>query len=307
MLDKVDESLGGGIPSGSITEVVGPFGVGKTQLCLQLAMVTALPTEYGGLDSSVIYIDTEKAFNPNRLVGIVSARHPDFEKEENLERLLIPFTKRVIVLNNINNLNHMIDLTREIEEMVVVENVKLIIIDSVAFRARRDYGEGEIVIRQKTLSTLASRLKTIAEVLNVSVVSTNQVTSGTASQDIKYSFDATLPSPFYKMEKQHTTAALGTLWSHAVNSRIILDFHPALDYQQPQLDNQQLEDNYVRVMTIAKCASAPVISFPYFINSAALNLADLSTAPYLHEQIQCKGNFFNRSIASKPDVAPGIK
>nr|CAB3460042.1 unnamed protein product [Digitaria exilis] len=62
----LDEALGGGIPLGKLTEVVGPSGIGKTQFCLKLSLLAALPEYYGGLDGRVVYIDTESKFSSRR-------------------------------------------------------------------------------------------------------------------------------------------------------------------------------------------------------------------------------------------------
>eukprot|EP00959_Pyramimonas_sp_CCMP1952_P256680 5362501-Pyramimonas_sp.AAC.1 len=43
-LPPLDEALRGGIPSGGITELVGPAGVGKTQFCIMLAARTCMPS-----------------------------------------------------------------------------------------------------------------------------------------------------------------------------------------------------------------------------------------------------------------------
>jgi len=65
----LDEALGGGIPMGKLTEVVGPSGIGKTQFCLKLALLAALPEYCGGLDGRVVYIDTESKFSSRRWLG----------------------------------------------------------------------------------------------------------------------------------------------------------------------------------------------------------------------------------------------
>lgn len=46
---ELDEVLGGGIPVRGITEVAGESSSGKTQLALQLALHTQLPSHLGGL------------------------------------------------------------------------------------------------------------------------------------------------------------------------------------------------------------------------------------------------------------------
>lgn len=50
----------------SSSQVTGPSGCGKTQLCLMLSVLATMPKSEGGLDSSVIYIDTESAFSAER-------------------------------------------------------------------------------------------------------------------------------------------------------------------------------------------------------------------------------------------------
>ena len=68
----VDTLLGGGIQRGEVTEIVGLPGVGKTQLCIQLCVDTALPREYGGVEGHSIYIDSEGSFSPERCLEISS-------------------------------------------------------------------------------------------------------------------------------------------------------------------------------------------------------------------------------------------
>ncbi|GFS62178.1 DNA repair protein RAD51 homolog 2 [Trichonephila clavipes] len=60
-LHSLDLLLQGGLLFGSITEFTGPPGVGKTQFCFMLSILTSLPMPLG-LAAQVIYIDTESAF-----------------------------------------------------------------------------------------------------------------------------------------------------------------------------------------------------------------------------------------------------
>lgn len=51
---QLNETLGhAGIPINGIVEIFGQSGAGKTQLCLQLALMAQLPKEYGGLNKSM--------------------------------------------------------------------------------------------------------------------------------------------------------------------------------------------------------------------------------------------------------------
>jgi DNA repair protein RadA len=74
---SLDELLGGGIETRAVTEIVGEFGSGKTQLCHQLAVMVQLPEERGGLEAKAIYIDTENTFRPERIMQIARARGVD--------------------------------------------------------------------------------------------------------------------------------------------------------------------------------------------------------------------------------------
>jgi RecA/RadA recombinase len=73
-LTELDEALRGGIPRGSITELVGTPGAGKTQMCISLAAMTVCSKLHGGLDGSVLYIDAERKFNPQRMQEITASR-----------------------------------------------------------------------------------------------------------------------------------------------------------------------------------------------------------------------------------------
>lgn len=47
-------------------QITGPAGCGKTQFCIMLSILATLPLNKGGLESNVIYIDTEAAFSATR-------------------------------------------------------------------------------------------------------------------------------------------------------------------------------------------------------------------------------------------------
>ncbi|MCA1830491.1 MAG: DNA repair and recombination protein RadA, partial [Actinobacteria bacterium] len=63
----MDELLGGGVETQSITEFYGEFGCGKTQFMHQLAVNVQMPKEQGGLEGECIWIDTENTFRPERI------------------------------------------------------------------------------------------------------------------------------------------------------------------------------------------------------------------------------------------------
>lgn len=67
---NLDALLGGGIETGSITELFGEFRTGKSQICHTLAVTCQLPVDMGGGEGKCLYIDTEGTFRPVRLLAV---------------------------------------------------------------------------------------------------------------------------------------------------------------------------------------------------------------------------------------------
>ncbi|MHA2086054.1 MAG: helix-hairpin-helix domain-containing protein, partial [Candidatus Thorarchaeota archaeon] len=63
-IPKIDEALLGGFEIGSILEFFGPARGGKTQWVSQLAVMAQLPSEQGGLEGRVLWLDSESSFKP---------------------------------------------------------------------------------------------------------------------------------------------------------------------------------------------------------------------------------------------------
>src|ERR1700693_3380113 len=66
----LDELLLGGIETQALTEFYGEFGSGKSQICHTLCATARQPIDSSGMDSGVIYIDTEGTFRPERVEQI---------------------------------------------------------------------------------------------------------------------------------------------------------------------------------------------------------------------------------------------
>jgi len=93
---------------------------------------------------------------------------------------------------------------------IIDHGIKLVIIDSIAALARSDFGSGNVVERQKLLGQQASRLKFLAESFRIPVLVTNQVTTLIGSRG-----DG-------NRSRGSVTAALGPMWAHAVNTRLVM-------------------------------------------------------------------------------------
>jgi DNA repair protein RadA len=164
---ELDRILGGGVETGAITELIGEFGSGKTQICFTLAVTAQQPVEEGGYAGNVCAIDTEGTFMPERIMQIAEERGLDYTKV--LEGILIA---------RAYNSEHQIILINSLPELVEKSGIKLIIMDSMIGHFRGEYiGRGTLAERQQKLGSCLSKLLRVAEAFNVAVVLTNQVLS----------------------------------------------------------------------------------------------------------------------------------
>jgi DNA repair protein RadA len=164
---ELDELLGGGIESQSITEVYGMFASGKSQWCFQLCVLAQLPNEKGGLNGGVLYIDTENSFRPERVAQIAKFRGLDPEE----------VMKNIFVARAFNS-NHQMLLADKAQELLKEKNIKLVIVDSLTSQFRSEFvGRGQLSDRQQKLNGHMRTLQKIAELYNVVVFVTNQVMS----------------------------------------------------------------------------------------------------------------------------------
>jgi DNA repair protein RadA len=199
-VDEVDELLGGGVETQSITEVYGEFGAGKSQVTHQLAVTVQLPKEHGGLEGSAIFVDSEDTFRPERidqmvrghedevladameLHGIAEEGEADPTDESLLEELVERFLDNIHVAKAFNS-NHQILLAEKAKEIASESQddefpVRLLCVDSLTAHFRAEYvGRGELAERQQKLNKHLHDLMRVGDLNNTAVVVTNQVAS----------------------------------------------------------------------------------------------------------------------------------
>lgn len=167
---NLDKLLGGGIETQAVTEFIGEFGAGKTQICLMLSVMAQLPPEKGGLNGNVVYMDTEGTFIPERVFEIANAWELDPHK-----------TLEHVFLARTYNSNHQGFLIDHLPKFCPENNVKLVIVDSMIGHFRGEYiGRENLSERQQTLNSQLHRLLRLTEAFNLPVVVTNQVQANPA-------------------------------------------------------------------------------------------------------------------------------
>ncbi len=162
---ELDKLLGGGVETQAITECYGKFGSGKSQVGFQLCVNAQLPIGQGGLESGVLFVDSEGTFRPERIKQMAIARGLD------------PLS----VLANIQvarafNSDHQILLVEKAEDLVKGGKIKLIVVDSITSAFRSDYvGRGTLSERQQLLNKHMHALLRLADRYNIAIYITNQV------------------------------------------------------------------------------------------------------------------------------------
>lgn len=168
-----DAMMDGGFESRSITECYGAFGSGKTALAHQLAINVQLPREKGGAEGVVVWIDSEGTFRPERIKQIAEAAGLD--PTEALKNIKVA---------RAYNSDHQMLLVDKVEELILQEklSVKLVIVDGLMSHFRSEfYGRGQLADRQQKLNRHMHDLIKLADLHNLIVYVTNQVSSDPAA------------------------------------------------------------------------------------------------------------------------------
>ena len=105
---RLDDLLGGGIVAGTIIDIFGPGGSGKTQLAMQISLSSLQ-------DGFVLYQDTTGGFRPERMMQLI--------KLKNLQSSLLD----KMIIARITNTREQFEYLKKISEikpkLVVIENI----------------------------------------------------------------------------------------------------------------------------------------------------------------------------------------
>ena len=185
--------MGGGFETGAIVECFGEYGSGKTQIAHALAVncLKDFP------ESTIVYIDTENTFRPERIIQFAEGIGIDSQQA----------LKHIKVARAYNS-DHQLLLAEKIEELIKDDNldVKLVIVDSLIAHFRAEFiGRGTLAERQQKLNKHMHVLLKLADTNNLCVYLTNQVMAD--------------PSVFFG---DPTRAIGGNIVAHASTFRVYL-------------------------------------------------------------------------------------
>ncbi|MBT4604512.1 DNA repair and recombination protein RadA [archaeon] len=162
---NIDALLGGGFETGAITECFGEFGSGKTQIghVLVVQVLSRDPK------ASVVYIDTENTFRPERIKELCVGVGLDYEDA----------LRRIMVARAYNS-DHQMLLAEKVEGLIKEQGkkIKLVVVDSLTAHFRAEFiGRGTLAERQQKLNRHMHTLGKLSSSQNICVFVTNQVMS----------------------------------------------------------------------------------------------------------------------------------
>jgi DNA repair protein RAD51 len=153
-LQKLDQILGGGLKSSTITDIFGPSGTGKTQLALQI-MLNALSE-----NNKIFYQDTTGNFRPERLMEM--AQYKEMRKDF-LDNITVG--RITNVMEQQNNLDKISD-----------SGFSLIVIDNITDLFSFEYPKEEQILEKTTqFSKYMNRLSQITSSTKIPIVITNMI------------------------------------------------------------------------------------------------------------------------------------
>ena len=161
--ENFNHLMGGGFETGAITECFGEFGSGKTQV----GHILAVNTLNVHPDATVVYIDTENTFRPERITQL--AEGAGLNPEDALSRIMVA---------RAYNSDHQMLLAEKVESLITEQKKKvmLVVVDSLTSHFRAEYiGRGTLAERQQKLNRHMHALAKIANSHNICVYVTNQV------------------------------------------------------------------------------------------------------------------------------------
>lgn len=153
---SIDNILGGGVEPRIITQIYGPAGVGKTNICLQL-LVNCIK-----LGKKAVLIDTEAGSSLDRLKQIAKESFEEVIKKTNIYEPLT-FEEQNFIIENLKH--------------VVNKDYGLIIVDCIVSLYRVEMEDEKAIKLNRMLSKQLARLSELARKHNLAVIITNQVYS----------------------------------------------------------------------------------------------------------------------------------
>ncbi|XP_033224740.1 DNA repair protein RAD51 homolog 4-like [Belonocnema kinseyi] len=196
---SLDKLLNGGLHSKQLYEICGASSSGKTQLCLTIATNISLRTE-----KDVHYIDTKGYLSTIRMQTILNAQKCN---DEEIGRVL-----NKMKITEARSIPEFFSIVHKLTKTLKNEsNTRLLVIDSLAALFFLSTSKHETIY---FLSNLRNMLRFIASEYNISIITTNLVTSWNEETAIFLKNGVNIKS---------LKPTLGKFWLRIPNTRLLID------------------------------------------------------------------------------------
>ena len=201
-IEGLDESLGGGIRCGQVTEISGQSGAGKSNLCAHIGVLVMMSKEeaqcqglIGGNEGNVLIIHTEGEGKLKLTIKRYNTLAPEKIIKERLHVV------------NCSSEFELVELVNRLDETLnSIPKVKLVIIDSVTCAFIQTDGNPDYRFyarRSRRLTQLMKVLVQLAWDRRIAVIVTNHVS--------------------FNVRLGETRPAMGKHWSHMCQTKIYLE------------------------------------------------------------------------------------
>eukprot|EP00607_Mallomonas_marina_P001767 CAMPEP_0182437084 /NCGR_PEP_ID=MMETSP1167-20130531/84803_1 /TAXON_ID=2988 /ORGANISM="Mallomonas Sp, Strain CCMP3275" /LENGTH=348 /DNA_ID=CAMNT_0024629875 /DNA_START=519 /DNA_END=1566 /DNA_ORIENTATION=+ len=296
-LELLDAKLCHGLHIGSITDVSGPPGIGKTQLCLSCVLSTFFTFSDTAKKPSILYFDTELKFDSRRLLEMAQHRYPEHfwsdtqiverkerererERDDDLEKGVCTGTEELLAHVHVRRPTSTSSLTAELENLQVflmMNNIRLIVIDSMATLTRKE------MLSEKECSLVVSKqaaiLLKLAAVCRCAILTTNQVVTVSRARPVQ-EMDSIAPvakvnaeleetdSFWDESSRTHYRPCLGLTWFHCVTVRILMTTFSKREQKGTSATTETNANNggfTQRVMLLSKSPCAMPCCVPFAV------------------------------------------
>ncbi|MEM3647483.1 MAG: helix-hairpin-helix domain-containing protein [Thermofilum sp.] len=228
---ELDELLGGGVRTGELTGVSGPYSVGKTELVFTLALNTV-----EDLNAGAWIIDTEGTTSAKRLLEMAKAWG-----------LQLDIVKKKIVYSRIIGTADLIATIEFGFKIISDYNIKFIGVDTLVNPFRAEYpGRDLLTTRQYKLNRCLRRLLDYARLYDLAVLVTNQVRASPQPT-----------SPFETRPEVLNPPTGGHVFLYVVNNHLYLERLSSKTFRATLIDSSYLPRGQARY-TITECGIADV-------------------------------------------------
>lgn len=223
---EIDGLLGGGVRTGELTGVSGPYSVGKTELVFTIALNTVRL-----LSAGAWIIDTEGTTSAKRILEMARAWG-----------MPLDVVKKNVVHSRVIGTADLISTVEMGHKVITEKKLKFIGVDTIVNPFRAEYpGRDLLAMRQFKLNRCLRRLLDYARLYDIAVLVTNQVHAAPVA-----------PSPFETRPEALNPPAGGHVFLYIVNNHLYMERLSSKAFRATLIDSSYMPRGQARYVITEK-------------------------------------------------------